>query len=93
MPCELGVIDDFLLKRLTYGNSGRRNEDVLIASATESIPNRGLTVGQGSSEDDHRPCTDAAVCHCAGGRIVICLRDVARGQTSWMCIVGVDSTQ
>src|SRR5713101_1645941 len=35
IPCELGGIDDFLLNRLTYGNSGRRrNEGVLIASAT-----------------------------------------------------------
>src|SRR4029077_5966138 len=40
--------------------------------------------------DDHRPCMDVAVCHCEGSRISIYLRDVERGQTSRMHLVGVD---
>jgi len=35
-------------------------------------------------------CPDATVCHCADGRRSIYLRDVDRGQTSRMCMVGVD---
>jgi hypothetical protein len=33
---------------------------------------------------------DAAVCHCEGGRISVYLRDVERGQTSRVRMVGVD---